>query len=151
MVMKGRIARARRLRSAARRGSLHAPGQRRQPGLRFAAPFPPRLSAPDAPRHSPAMLRPRAVRCALLLLLALAPAAQAAGLSPLERKLAASVDRRLPQSLALLERAVNQNSGTLNLPGVHAVGELFAGEFDRLGFTTRWVDGKAWGRAGHLI
>ena len=85
-----------------------------------------------------------------LLLLSHAPAA-AAGLSPLERKLVASVDRHLPQSLALLERAVNVNSGTLNLPGVRQVGDLFAGELARLGFKTRWADGTTWGRAGHLI
>lgn len=77
--------------------------------------------------------------------------ARAAGLTPLERRLAASVDRHLPESLALLETAVNQNSGTLNLDGVRAVGRLFTPEFERLGFRTRWVDGAAWGRAGHLV
>jgi glutamate carboxypeptidase len=83
--------------------------------------------------------------------LACVPAASAAGLTPLERKLAASVDRHAPESLALLERAVNVNSGTLDLAGVRAVGTLFAAELDRLGFRTRWVEGAAWGRAGHLV
>ena len=88
----------------------------------------------------------------LCLSLALAPRSSAAtGLSPLERKLAASVDRHLPEALALLERAVNVNSGTMNFAGVRAVSALFAPELDRLGFRTRWVDGSAWGRAGHLI
>lgn len=81
----------------------------------------------------------------------LAPTVAAAGLTPLERKLAASVDRRLPESLELLERAVNVNSGTMNFAGVREVGALFDRELDRLGFHTRWVDGTAWGRAGHLV
>ena len=52
---------------------------------------------------------------------------------------------------ALLERLVNENSGSLNLPGVRAVGEMMRAEFEALGFTVSWVDGAAWGRAGHLI
>ena len=56
-----------------------------------------------------------------------------------------------PRGLALLERVVNVNSGTMNLAGVREVGRLFQPEFERLGFTVRWVDGAAWGRAGHLI
>lgn len=55
------------------------------------------------------------------------------------------------EGLALLERAVNINSGTGNHDGVRAVGALFRAEFDALGFTTRWVDGAAFGRAGHLV
>jgi glutamate carboxypeptidase len=39
----------------------------------------------------------------------------------------------------------------MNPTGVRAVGTLFAPEFERLGFQTRWVDGTPWGRAGHLI
>ncbi len=68
-----------------------------------------------------------------------------------ERKLAARVDRHLPAALGLLERTVNQNSGTMNFAGVKAVGETFADEFRDLGFRTAWVDGAAWGRAGHLV
>ena len=82
--------------------------------------------------------------------LAARPAA-ATGLTPLERRIAASVERHVPESLALLQRAVDVNSGTLNPAGVRAVGALFQPEFERLGFRTRWVDGAAWGRAGHLI
>ena len=98
-------------------------------------------------------MRPRLSSHVLLSLgLALAPLpAAASGLSPLERKLTVSVDRHLPESLALLERAVNVNSGTMNFAGVRAVGALFAPEFEALGFHIRWVDGAGWGRAGHLI
>ena len=99
-----------------------------------------------------AMLRTVLPAIAIALCIALVAAAPArAALSPLERKLAVSVERHAPESLALLERAVNVNSGTMNLAGVRAVGELFAAEFERLGFRTRWVDGAGWGRAGHLL
>jgi glutamate carboxypeptidase len=78
-------------------------------------------------------------------------AAPAAGLSATERRVVAAVDRHRPQSLALLERAVNINSGTMNFEGVRAVARLLQPEFEALGFTARWVDGAAWGRAGHLL
>jgi glutamate carboxypeptidase len=78
-------------------------------------------------------------------------ATSAAGLTATERRIAAAVDRHQPPSLALLERAVNLNSGTMNVVGVRAVGRMFQPEFEALGFTVRWVDGAAWGRAGHLI
>jgi glutamate carboxypeptidase len=93
----------------------------------------------------------------LLALLAVHPAhargarADAPGLTRDERRLAERVDRHVAPGLALLERAVNVNSGTMNLAGVREVGELFAKELDALGFRTRWVDGAAWGRAGHLL
>lgn len=74
-----------------------------------------------------------------------------AALTPLERRAAADVSGRVPAALALVERAVNQNSGTLNLAGVRATGAMFDSAFRATGFRTRWVDGAAWGRAGHLI
>jgi glutamate carboxypeptidase len=39
----------------------------------------------------------------------------------------------------------------MNLDGVRKVGDVFRGELDALGFTTRWVDGAPFKRAGHLI
>lgn len=87
---------------------------------------------------------------ALLVVLAFAPPAHAE-VTPAEKKLAARVDKHVPWALTLLEKAVNQNSGTMNLAGVKAVGEMFDREYRDLGFRTRWVDGAAWGRAGHLI
>lgn len=99
-------------------------------------------------------MRPHTFRSTLLLIIGLAlamPRTAAAVVTPLERRLVASVERHTPEALALLQRAVDQNSGTLNLVGVRAVGAMFEPEFERLGFRTRWVDGAAWGRAGHLI
>ena len=74
-----------------------------------------------------------------------------AGLSATERALAQAVDAHRDASVALLERVVNVNSGTMNLAGVRAVGDAFRAELDRLGFRTRWVEGAAFGRAGHLV
>ena len=53
--------------------------------------------------------------------------------------------------MALLERLVNINSGTMNFAGVREVGGILRAELDKLGFETRWVDGAAFGRAGHLV
>ena len=95
--------------------------------------------------------RARRLRAALIAGLALAAASAHAALDPTERRIAAAVDQRLPASLTLLERTVNINSGTMNLEGVRQVGRLYQPEFEKLGFRVRWVDGAAWGRAGHLI
>src|SRR5262245_39216488 len=75
----------------------------------------------------------------------------AGGLSSEERALAGHVDARNAEGLALLERVVNINSGTQNFEGVREVGRVFRAELDALGFTTRWVDGAPFKRAGHLV
>src|SRR3954467_7018960 len=76
---------------------------------------------------------------------------QPASLTPDERALAAYVDAHTAESLALLERVVNINSGTQNFDGVKEVGGVFAEELERLGFHTRWAAGAAFKRAGHLV
>ena len=68
-----------------------------------------------------------------------------------ERAIVSAVDAGNAAALDLLEKAVNINSGTHNLPGVRAVGTLFRQEFDQLGFKTTWVDGTPFKRAGHLV
>lgn len=90
---------------------------------------------------------------ALLVSLALAapPGAAAQQLSPEEQRIVAAVDSALPEATKLLERLVNQNSGTLNLAGVRAVGAMLEPEFQQLGFTTRWIDQTEVARAGHLF
>ena len=80
-----------------------------------------------------------------------APAAGAGELSPVEQQIVAEVKAHAPQGLALLERSVNINSGTLNHEGVREVGKLFGAEFEQLGFKTRWIEmPAAMNRAGHL-
>jgi glutamate carboxypeptidase len=88
---------------------------------------------------------------ATLVLAVTSTAAAAAGLSDLERALGRAVDARREESVALLERVVNQNSGTMNFAGVRAVGEVFRGQLDEMGFRTRWIDGAPFSRAGHLV
>jgi len=68
-----------------------------------------------------------------------------------ERSIVASVDAHNAEGLALLEKVVNINSGTQNHGGVRKVGDVFRAELDGLGFQTRWVDGEAFHRAGHLV
>jgi len=53
--------------------------------------------------------------------------------------------------MALLEQVVNINSGTMNFDGVKKIGDIFRKEFAALGFETRWVDGTAFERSGHLV
>ncbi|MBX7124314.1 MAG: M20/M25/M40 family metallo-hydrolase [Cyclobacteriaceae bacterium] len=79
-------------------------------------------------------------------------AGQDAKLSKKEKEILAFVDRNHPESVRLLERAVNINSGTLNLSGVKEVGKLFGEEFRKIGFGIRWIDmPPAMNRAGHLF
>jgi glutamate carboxypeptidase len=68
-----------------------------------------------------------------------------------EQAIARAVEARSAAALVLLERIVNINSGTMNFAGVRDVGAALRTELDALGFTTRWVDGAAFGRAGHLV
>jgi glutamate carboxypeptidase len=90
------------------------------------------------------------MRTFLLALLLLAMPAEAR-LTREERAMVTAVDREADRTIGLLERVVNRNSGTLNLPGVTAVGEMFRAELEPLGFEVRWIDMAATGRAGHLI
>jgi glutamate carboxypeptidase len=84
--------------------------------------------------------------------LAFAPVAGAdAKLSSAEKKMVAAVEREQDRSVALLEKLVNQNSGTLNAPGVEAVGRMVRAELEPLGFEVRWVPITEAKRAGHII
>lgn len=92
------------------------------------------------------------MKLALAVALALSVAAPAhAALSSAEKKMVASVDAEKERSIALLEKLVNQNSGSLNIPGVTKVAEMVKPEFDALGFTTVWKPLPETKRAGHLI
>lgn len=77
--------------------------------------------------------------------------AAASSLSSTERAIVRAVDTRNATGLALLQRLVDINSGTLNLAGVRAVGDVLRAQLDSLGFATRWVDGARFHRAGHLV
>ena len=62
-----------------------------------------------------------------------------------------AVDAEQPRTLAMLEKWVNQNSGSLNIEGVAAVGEMLRAEFQPLGFAVQWIDLRSTGRAGHIV
>lgn len=74
-----------------------------------------------------------------------------AQLSKIEKKISQQVDAYNPEALKLWEEVVNINSGSMNFDGVYKVGQIFKAKLDALGFTTRWIDGKPFQRAGHLI
>jgi glutamate carboxypeptidase len=97
------------------------------------------------------MISAMAASFRVALLLGLAVMQATGGLSPDERALTTFVDTHNAESLALLERVVNINSGTQNFEGVKEVGRVFGDELAALGFTTRWVDGTPFKRAGHLV
>jgi glutamate carboxypeptidase len=99
--------------------------------------------APGDPKMKPLLF-------ALLAALALPPAVEAK-LSAPERKMIETVDRERERTIGLLEKLVNQNSGTLNFPGVEAVGRMMRAELEPLGFEVRWVPMSEAKRAGHII
>ncbi len=82
---------------------------------------------------------------------AAAPSAAEARLSAAEQKMVATVDAERERMVGLLEKLVNQNSGTLNLQGVEAVGRMMRAELEPLGFDVRWIDMRETGRAGHIV
>lgn len=87
----------------------------------------------------------------LLLLASIAIAAAAQSLSPLEQKIVSAIETSSASDIALLERIVNINSGTLNLVGVQQVGKVLREEFEKLGFRTKWAPMDEVHRAGHLL
>ena len=74
-----------------------------------------------------------------------------AQLSKAESKMAATVDAEYERSVALLERMVNQNSGTMNFEGVRKIADMMRAELEPLGFKLEWQDMAAAKRAGHLV
>jgi glutamate carboxypeptidase len=97
-------------------------------------------------------MKPALLALAAVLACSTLPHAAAAPLDATEQAIVAAVKARREPALALLERSVNINSGTMNHDGVREVGKLFRAEFDALGFRTRWIDmPPAMQRAGHLL
>jgi len=74
-----------------------------------------------------------------------------AALSPAEQVMVRAVDAEQARTTAMLQRWVDQNSGTMNKAGVEAVRDMIAPELKQLGFTIQWIDMSAVGRAGHLV
>ena len=78
--------------------------------------------------------------------------AQTAKPDAAETAMVRAVDAEAPAAAALLEKIVNINSGTMNLPGVIAVKDVIMPRIEALGFKTRWVPMEAFDkRAGDLV
>jgi len=77
--------------------------------------------------------------------------ATAADLNPTEKAIVSTVREEADDAMALLERVVNINSGTMNHEGVRQVGAIFRKEFDVIGFETRWIPMEEVNRSGHLF
>ena len=90
----------------------------------------------------------RSIFTLLLLNVCLIATAQ---VSKTEKKIVTSVDAHHHEALKLWEEVVNINSGSMNFDGVKKVGMIFKAKLDALGFETKWIDGKEWGRSGHLV
>jgi glutamate carboxypeptidase len=88
----------------------------------------------------------------LLLACACSPAAAAARLAEPERRIVAAVDARVAAFEPLLAETVDIASATENPAGVQAVGEIYAREYRRLGFSTEWAELPAeMNRGGHFV
>lgn len=75
-----------------------------------------------------------------------------AQLDAAEQKAIAFINSHMDGSMQLLINSVNINSGTLNIAGVRKVGDLYAQELQRLGFTIEWAaEPDSLHRAGHLV
>ena len=92
--------------------------------------------------------RPALLLCAVTLLF---PVSSWAALGPAEQAMATTVIAEKERSIGLLQRLVDQNSGTLNLEGVEAVARQLRPELETLGFKVTWKPMADAGRAGHLI
>jgi len=69
-----------------------------------------------------------------------------------EKKAIAYINDHMNATMQLLIQSVNINSGTLNIPGVKKVGDLYGEILEKLGFTIEWVaEPDSLHRAGHLV
>jgi len=88
----------------------------------------------------------------LFCCIAFSAAAVKAQLTAPEKKAIAYITDHMDATMQLLIQSVNINSGTLNIPGVKKVGDLYAKELEKLGFTIEWVaEPDSLHRAGHLV
>lgn len=87
-----------------------------------------------------------------LTILFLSISVQAQKLRGKEKRIVATVEANNEEALEFLEKVVNINSGTLNLAGVEEVGKVFASEFDKIDFETKWISlPEEMNRSGHLF
>lgn len=90
-------------------------------------------------------------RAFLILLFTTSVTISKAQVSDIEQRMIKYIDDTNDEALELLIKTININSGSMNFDGVREVGRILGLEFDKLGFDTRWEDGKEFNRAGHLV
>jgi glutamate carboxypeptidase len=84
--------------------------------------------------------------------MASAQGSQSSTMSPAESAMVKAVDAETPAAMGLMEKLVNINSGTMNLPGVVAVKDVVAPQIEALGFKVQWNPMESLdGRAGDLV
>jgi glutamate carboxypeptidase len=77
---------------------------------------------------------------------------KAQSLNTIEQKLMEQTEKNYPEMMELLKASVNINSGTFNVKGVQAVGELYAKELKALGFTIEFIQlPDSLKRGAHLV
>ncbi len=77
---------------------------------------------------------------------------EAQNLTAAEKKIIVEINKQMPQTMQLLEELVNINSGTFNTTGIKNVGAILSKEFDKIGFSTEWINlPDSLKRAGHLV
>lgn len=74
-----------------------------------------------------------------------------AQLSAAEQVIATTIDAEFERTVSLLERLVNQNSGTRNIEGNRAVQAMLRPEFEQLGFSVEIIPQDEVERAGHFV
>lgn len=72
-------------------------------------------------------------------------------LSKPEKEIIYHIKNEMPQTLDNLKKAVNINSGSMNLEGVRAVGQMMMAQLKSVGLETEWQDGSQFNRAGHVV
>jgi len=87
----------------------------------------------------------------IILAAVLVSRAADAQLDPVETSMVDFIDATNADAETLMIESININSGSMNFAGVRAVADHLAPHFANIGFTTRFEQGSAWGRAGHLI
>jgi len=92
-----------------------------------------------------------ALAAAAAVSLAMTASAQTPAPNAVEGAIVKAVDGETPAAVALLEKLVNINSGTMNLGGVIAVKDVVMPQIADLGFKTRWEPMNSIGRAGDLV
>jgi glutamate carboxypeptidase len=94
----------------------------------------------------------KTLRLFLLVSMVVGVASAQAPPDAVEAAMVKAVEAQTPGDVALLEKIVDINSGTMNLPGVVRVKDVIEPQIAALGFTARWVPMEQLdGRAGDLV